>query len=155
MKSIFVEESSPDLKKQKRCHTAVMFNTFFWQIISAIAFLVTVFKMESVFINVLFFFSLWTQLLIDVLSCYILWDSFRRIQSFSKVNENLDVNEKMVRLHILSYSLFLVSLLLYFGSYVMPKKNLISLMTILVSTTNTVSQAILGYIFLRICNGRK
>lgn len=67
----------------------------------------------------------------------------------------MDVNERMIKLHIISYSLFLVSLLLYFVSYVIPKRNLISLMTILVSITNTLSQAILGYIFVCICNGRK
>lgn len=61
----------------------------------------------------------------------------------------------MVRLHIASYSLFMVSLLLYFGSYAMPTTNKVSLMTILVSITNMISQAILGYIFLCICNGKK
>ncbi len=117
--------------------------------------MVTVFISEGVFVNVLFFFSLWTQLLIDVLSCYILWDSFRRIKGFSKDNESIDVNENMVRLHIVSYSLFLVSLLLYFGSYAMPSTDLVSFMTALVSITNTISQAILGYIFLCICNSKK
>ena len=61
----------------------------------------------------------------------------------------------MVRLHIVSYSLFLVSLLLYFGSYAMPNTDLVSIMTVLVSITNTISQAILGYIFLCICNSKK
>ena len=61
----------------------------------------------------------------------------------------------MIRLHVISYSLFIASLLMYLGSYLIPRKGLISLMTIVISITNTLSQAILGFIFLYISNGNK
>jgi len=134
----------------------VIFNIFFWQILAATAFLIDSFLLpNNLYITLLFFFALWTQLFIDILSCYVLWDAFKRMQNFSKDNQNLDINVTMIRLHIASYSLFIASLLMYLGSYLIPTYGLISLMTIVISLANTLSQAILGFIFLYICNSHK
>ena len=77
VKSIFLNEADPDLKSQFRTNKAVIFNMFFWQILAAIAFIIDSFVLpNNLYITLLFFVSLWTQLLIDSFSCYVLWDKY-------------------------------------------------------------------------------
>jgi len=100
----------------------------------------------------LYYIGLWTQLIIDPLSCYVLWSAFRRIRAFS-VTQNMIVNKPMMTMHFLAYVSFMFSMLLYLFVYASQKTKVISSMTTIICIATLVSEVILVHIFIRICVG--
>jgi len=54
--------------------------------------------------------------ILNVVSCYVLGDSFKRMVSLSEQSRNLIVNYKMMYAHIVSYAMFIISWTLYLAS---------------------------------------
>ena len=100
----------------------------------------------------LYYIGLWTQLIIDPLSCYVLWSAFRRIRAFS-VTQNLIVNKPMMTRHFVAYVLFMFSMLLYLFVYASQIKKVISYMTTIICIATLVSEVILVHILIHICVG--
>ncbi len=53
--------------------------------------------------------------------------------------QNYVFNERMMKLHLISYALFIVSLVFYLGSYVTNNAKFASAMTVFVSITTVAS----------------
>ena len=56
-------------------------------------------------------------------------------------------------LHMISYVLFIASMLLYLFVYAAQKHKVVSTMTIIICISTLLSEGILVYIFIRICVG--
>lgn len=101
---------------------------------------------------ILLFFSLWTSLVINFIALYVIWNAFTRITTFS-TSKNLAVNTSMIRLHLISYALFIISFLSFLVANVVSGQKYVSAFTNLVALTNLISQCIEAFIFLSICDG--
>ncbi len=129
-----------------------MFNIFFWPAISTLMFPIVKLVQTNGLMLSLYYIGLWTQLIIDPLSCYVLWSAFRRIRAFS-LTQNLIVNKPMMTRHFVSYVLFMFSMLLYLFVYASDIKKVISYMTTIICIATLVSEVILVNIFIHICVG--
>ena len=105
-------------------------------------------------LEILFYTSLWSTIIFDCISCWVLYDSFKRIKLYA-VKTNLEINTKMMRFHLFSYALFLLSLFLFFGANIGGPKWFITSMFIFVELTNFFSQLLLMFIFNTICQKTK
>ena len=116
VESIFRRETHLDLSRQMSANRVVLFNIFFWPALSTLMFPIVKLVQANLFMTSLYYIGLWTQLIIDPLSCYVLWSAFRRIRAFS-VSQNLIINKPMMIRHFISYVLFMFSMLLYLFVY--------------------------------------
>ncbi len=87
---------------------------------------------------ILLFFSLWTSLVINFIALYVIWNAFTRITTFS-TSKNLAVNTSMIRLHLISYALFIISFLSFLVANVVSGQKYVSAFTNLVALTNLIS----------------
>ena len=152
IESIYKREAHPDLSRLVRNNKIVIFNIFFWPAIAVFMFPISKIVTGSKFMISLYYIGLWTQLIIDPLSFYILWRAFRRIRTFS-ATKNLIINKPMMLLHMVSYTFFIFSMMLYLFVYASQKYKVISTMTIIICISTLTSEVILVYIFIRICLG--
>lgn len=147
LESIQKHQIKPDLSKQFRINRIVIFNIFFWPLVSIVAFPIVKLVSYSNFIYTMYFVGLWVQVIVNPFSCYILWNAFNRIRTFS-ATQNLIINDPMMRLHLISYILFIFSMFLYLFVYAVNSGRLVSIMTIIVCLTNLLSQVILVHVFI-------
>ena len=117
VESIFLNEKQPDLKFQSRVNFWILFNIYFWQIVSAVSYILIQTVTSPFWLNFICYFGYWTFLVISCGSLYMLWDAFKRITTFS-TSQNLNVNSNMIRLHLIAYIVFLSSFLLYLVAFI-------------------------------------
>lgn len=152
IESIFLNEASPDLKCQRRVNYCFIFNIFFWQVVSAVSFIIIKLVTSPFWINFALFFGYWTFLVISFGSLYILWNAFKRITAFS-TSQNLHVNTNMIRLHLVAYVVLIFSFLLFLIGFIANNQLVLSLFTVIVGVANLLSELILVFIFNAILNG--
>lgn len=152
IESIFHNEESPDLKSQSRLNFWIIFNIFFWQSVSAVSYILLQTVTAPFWLLFLTYFGYWTFLVISCGTLYILQDAFQRIAKFS-ANEKLQVNTTMIRLHLISYVVFLFSFLLYLGAFIVNNQVIFSIFTTMVGISALVGELILVFIFNSILNG--
>lgn len=115
-------------------------NIFWWSFVSTVLWYVLEFTSltYNLMLQILFYISLWSTIIFDCISCWVLYDSFKRIKLYS-VKANLEIKTRMMRFHLFSYALFLLSLFLFFGANIGGPKWFITSMFIFVELTNFFS----------------
>lgn len=90
------------------------------------------------------------KLIFDALSCWVLYDAFRRINAFSTQGKLL-IDTKMVRTHMICYSVFILSQLLFYAANLGDISWYFTLTTLLFLAAGALSQLLLMKIFNTIC----
>ena len=118
----------------------MIINIVWWSFVSTVLWYLIEFTSlsQNILIVILFYLSLWSTIIFDCISCWVLYDSFRSIKFYS-VKADLEINTKMMRYHFFSYVLFLLSLFLFFGANIGGPKWFITSMFIFVELTNFFS----------------
>lgn len=95
---------------------------------------------------VVFYILAWLSIVWMCISFWVLFDAFRRIKRLSD-QANLNIDTKMVRLHLFTYAAFLVTLLLFYLALLDAPKTAVIVCTVLFSIASFTSQLGLVYIF--------
>lgn len=116
------EEEPPNIKVVQFLSWLVMFNIVGWQIVSLVVFYgMDLGQMEINFVtDFLLYFGIMSQVIFDIISIFVLKVAFNRIRAFS--GSLLQVNERMMNFHLVSYIAAVVSLLIFIASNIRSNK---------------------------------
>lgn len=133
------DADQPNLKMIKLFSWVIIVNIVGWQLLATIAFLgMDLGNMPSTGLpKFLLYFGMMTQVIFDIVSIVVLTVAFRRIQQFA--GSELEINHKMMNIHLVSYALTVVSLFLFIGSNINASKQVFTASTILVALTSFFS----------------
>ena len=141
IQSIVEKSQTNELSCQNKTNKAMIINIFWWSFLSTVLWYVIEFTKltNNLIIQILFYSSLWSTIIFDCISCWVLYDSFKRIKLYS-AKANLEINTRMMRFHLFSYVLFLLSLFFFFGANIgEPPQWFVTSMFIFVELTNFFS----------------
>lgn len=141
----------------KRFDRIIVINIVVWPILATILFLSFVYsnyQIDRGFWYYVYTFCVWTQILFDLLSCYILVTAFKRLRQVCSTIK-MAVNSHVMLLHIISYALFLLSGVFYLLSIISSNRDYLSIMSCVIALTVFSSELILAHIFLSISSTEK
>ena len=101
---------------------------------------------QNLIVVVAFYIFCWLSIVWLCTSFWVLFDAFRRIKRIS-IEAKLNIDTKMVRLHLFTYAAFLVTLLLFFAALLDVPEKVVIICTLLFSVASFTSQLGLVYIF--------
>lgn len=131
------------LKWVRIANISMYLSIFFFQLVVMIVFLYENLKNNTqiLWLNVLFWTALFANVFLNLFTFWALGDSFKRLLHLEKTSTNMVANSKMMILHIISYGVFILSLLLYFLSLAGFQST--SFITDLLAITSFISQGFL------------
>ena len=111
---------------------------------------------EDTALNTIWWIAVSLIVISNLISCWALVDSFRRMISSKGASKNLVVNYKMMTAHVVSYAIFIFALFLYFLSLSgIGNKAATSVLTDSVAVFSVLSQGLLMLIFVAITKQAK
>ncbi len=147
-----VENKPLKIKCQQRTNVITISNIVFWVCLINLLFFVLIFSNINQRVTlyntiaVVQYISLFALIFIQAFSCFVIFDSFARLKKYSSI-AGIQMNTFMQKIHALTYTLYIASLLPYFFlNFVALRSNGLSIVTILVSITQAVSQLLLIYL---------
>ena len=145
--------STHKFKRQNRINFAVISNVLLWYLLSMVLLLIIELNDdEGLGILICFYLFFWIKIVFDSFSCWVLFDAFRRITTFSTTG-NLLLDSGVVRLHLVSYAVFILSLLLFYAANIgTPPAWFVTSMTVFFAVATLISQLLLIKIFNSICS---
>lgn len=101
---------------------------------------------QSTLVVVIFEIAVWLTIVWECTSYWVLYDAFKRLTKISQ-DAGLNINTKMVRLHLVYYTAYLLSLLLLFSALLDAPEVAVIVSTNLFAVATFTGQLGLVFIF--------
>jgi hypothetical protein len=107
---------------------------------------------SNVSLEMAFWITDWFGVAVNIVSCTVLGVSFMRLSNYANKNPKVMINRKVMAAHVLSYSIFILTLGILVVSMEIIEAQMYSYMVVTATTTSALSQFLLIFIFNDICN---